>query len=86
MRGIYDSKEQRDRVDFACRVILSGAETTRNFDGCFENDDNRQVAAHVYRRALKNPKLMAALPRYLDVELCQRDYEKFYGTAAGQPA
>jgi hypothetical protein len=83
MRDVYDSKEQHDRVDFACRVILRGSETNRNFDGCFEMNDCRQVAAHVYRRALKNPRLMQALPRYLHLETCREDYEKIYGRVEG---
>jgi hypothetical protein len=65
-----------DRVNFAVRVILRGGNTTRNFDGCFENDDSTQVAAGVYRRALKNPRLMQALPRYLDLESCRDSYNK----------
>jgi hypothetical protein len=57
------------RVEYAVRVMLSGASTTRRFDGCFENDDSDLVAARVYRRALRNPRLMEVFPRYLPGKL-----------------
>lgn len=75
MRDVYDPKQQDYRVEFAVRVILSGTNTTRRFDTCFEMNDGKQVAARIYRRALKNPRLMAALPKYLNIEMCREDYE-----------
>jgi len=75
------SKETKARVNFAVSVMLRGGNTTRNFDGCFENDDNRQVASLVYRRALKNPRLMKVFPRYLCLESCRADYEREYPDA-----
>jgi len=65
----------QERIDTACRVILPGRPTTRNFNSCFENADSHQVGAGVWKRALKNPKIMAALPRYLVADYCRRDYE-----------
>jgi hypothetical protein len=53
------------RVNFAASVISSGRATTRNFDNCFENWDGDAVAVALYRRARKNPKLRAALWRYI---------------------
>ena len=53
------------RVNFAAAVISSGRNTTRNFDNCFENWDGNAVAVALYRRARNNPKLRAALWRYL---------------------
>ena len=64
----------QQRVNLACRKILSGGQTTRAFDSCFENDDAHAVGAGVYARALKNPKIMEALPRYLDLNMCKNDY------------
>lgn len=55
----------QDRINIACKVILSGKPTTRNFDNCFEMGDGDEVMRGVYQRALKNPKLKEALPRYL---------------------
>lgn len=71
-----DPKEQADRVQFAVNVILRGGNTTRNFDNCFENDDADMVAAKIYRRALKNPALMKAIPRYLVVDQLKECYER----------
>lgn len=76
MRDVYDPKQQDYRVEFAVRVILSGKDATRRFDTCFEMGDHVMVCARIYERALKNPRLMAALPQYLDVEKCREYYEK----------
>lgn len=62
------------RIDFACKVILSGRSPQRSFDNCFENDDCDKVAAGVYKRALKNPKIMESMPRYLGIESCKKSY------------
>ncbi len=70
------------RVNFVCAYILRGRQTTRTFDGCFEMGDGDMVAAKVYRRALRNPRLMAALPRYLTVDSCREQYVRLLeGTA-----
>ena len=53
------------RVNFAARVISSGANTTRSFDNCFENYDGDAVAVAVYRRSRRNPKLRRNLWRYI---------------------
>lgn len=53
------------RVNFAARVICSGARTTRSFDTCFEMADGDAVAVALYRRARTNPKLRANLYKYL---------------------
>lgn len=76
-RDVYDPKQQGYRVEFAIHVMLSGGNTTRRFDACFEMGDGREVAGRIYGRALKNPKLMAALPRYISLELAREDYEKW---------
>jgi hypothetical protein len=80
-RNVYDKEQQALRVSFACARILSGGATTRAFDTCFEMGDGNEVAARVYRRALKNPRLMEALPRYLNVDMARRDYFKVFGGA-----
>lgn len=74
-----DSSKTSYRVNFACQRILSGRQTTRSFDNCFENDDAHIVGGKVYARALKNPKLMDALPRYLDADMCKADHLKLKG-------
>lgn len=67
-------------VNFVCATILSGRNTSRRFDSCFENgtERNKLVAASVYKRALKNNNIMAALDRYLDVQMCKSDYLSIY--------
>jgi len=76
------SPTTKKRVNFACAVILSGRNTTRKFDSCFEDGDANQVGAGVYRRALKNPKIMDSLSRYCDVAMCKEDYAQYFGEAA----
>lgn len=73
---------EQKRVNFVCAYILAGRRTTRSFDSCLEMGDGDKVAAEVYKRALKNPKLMERLPRYLAMPLAKQEYEKFYGGAA----
>lgn len=65
----------QDRVNFACAFVLSGRDTTREFDTCFEMGDGEEVAARIYRRALSNPTLMDAARRYLSLDLLRRAYE-----------
>lgn len=66
--NIYTKDQPAARVRFAVGVILRGTPTTRDFDSCFEMGDGDRIAATVYARALKNPRLMAALPKYLDMD------------------
>lgn len=77
-RDVYDINQRAYRVEFACRVILAGRSTSRKFDTCFEMGDGNEVAAAIYRRALKNPTLMEALPRYINVELAKQNYAQIY--------
>ncbi len=72
-----DPKGTARRVNAACQFMLSGRPSTRAFDNCFEMWDSHMVAAKVYRRALNNSVLMAAMPLYLNIELCRKDYEEF---------
>lgn len=69
--------DTQKRINFACAYMLAGRQTTRRFDSCLENDDNHYVAAGIWKRALKNPKIMSAMPRYFVVELMQEDYNKY---------
>lgn len=55
------------RVNYAVRVMLAGRNTSRRFDSCFENGDGDAVVAGIYKRAQRNPKLMAILPKYIIV-------------------
>lgn len=66
----------QDRIAFAAQVILRERSTTRNFDNCFEMGDADKVGAGLYKRALKNPKLMYLMPRYVNLELCRKNYEE----------
>lgn len=80
IRNVYDPQQRAYRVDFACRHILRrGGHESRRFDTCFEMGDGDEVAARVYKRALKNPRLMAALPRYLRVDMCLENYNRIFG-------
>lgn len=84
IRDVYDPEQRAYRVEFACRHILRGSRITRHFDTCFEMGDSDEVAARVYRRALKNPRLMAALPRYLNVDLCLENYNRVFGPTSAR--
>lgn len=86
MSKVYDPKARAYRVQFVCSYILAGRATTRTFDACLEMGDGDEVAAEVYARALKNPKLMEALPRYLDAALAKKEYERIYGAVSAQTA
>ena len=75
------------RVDFACRFVLSGRATTREFDACLEMGDGDEVAARIYRRALADSELMDAAPRYFNMDSIRRAYEaEFGGGRKGQPS
>ena len=56
------------RVNYAAAVIAGGRNTSRAFDNCFENYDGDAVAAALMRRAQKNERLSANLPRYINPE------------------
>ncbi len=77
-KSVYDPKQMKYRVQFACAHILRRGGDSRTFNTCFEMGDASIVAAHVYRRALRNPALMDALPRYLSVDMCKADYERLF--------
>lgn len=67
------------RVAYAAATIIAGREATRSFDNCFENYDGSYVAAALVRRAAKNPRLAANLPRYLDPVMAQHCADRFEG-------
>ena len=67
------------RVSFAAAVMLRGGRTTRSFDTCFEMWDGDEVAAAIWRRSLKNPKLAAALPKYIDAAMAKDAYDRLQG-------
>ena len=56
------------RVDYAARVISKRRETSRAFDGCFENYDGDEVVAALILRARRNERIAANLPRYICAE------------------
>jgi hypothetical protein len=82
VKDVYDPAQQSYRVAFACAVMLAGRNTTRTFDSCFEMGDGNDVAARIYRRALKNPRLMEVFPKYLDINLARENYVAKYGEPA----
>lgn len=90
--SVYDPDARSYRVNFACTTMLAFARThkygghpkpTRKFDTCFEMDDSDEVVARVYRRALKNPKLMEVLPLFLNLDRLKESYEKVFGVKNG---
>lgn len=85
-RNVYDEKQQNYRVQFACQTMLNYANSkyataspnpSRKFDTCFEMGDAEAVAAKVYRRALKNPKLTNVLHKFINVEMAKKSYEEY---------
>jgi len=67
------------RVNYAAQVISRNGNTTRTFDGCFENDDGDAVVAALARRCEKNAKLAANIARYLRPESLAEYKEKYRG-------
>ena len=63
--SVYQPDNFAGRVNHAVRVMLAGQRTNRTFDTCFEMYDGAAVAVAIARRAEKNPRLQAAIPRYL---------------------
>jgi len=68
------------RVNYAAAVISAGRQTSRAFDGCFENSDGEAVVAALVRRAEKNPRLAANLWRYV----CRQSAEEAAARLAGK--
>lgn len=66
-----------DRVNYAARWIVSGRETNRRFDSCFECFDGDAVVLALCRRAEKNERLRQMLPRYI-AETSIRDVPQRY--------
>lgn len=75
-KTIYGNAQ--DRINYACLIIAKNSTSNRSFDNCFEMGDAKLVAAGVYKRALKNQKIMANLHNYLNIELCKIDYQNIY--------
>lgn len=77
--SVYDPENFAGRVNLAAAYISQGRNVScnRTFDTCFEMYDGDVVAAAVYRRAEKNPKLAANLPRYLSADLRAATVAKF---------
>ena len=76
---VNDPDNFAGRVNYAAQVISRGGSTSRTFDSCFENYDGDAVAVALARRAEKNPKLAANMPRYLDMALIGRLREQYHG-------
>ncbi len=57
------------RVNQALSLIQTGQTSTRTFDACFEMYDGELVAVAVYRRAQRDPALLARLWRGLGQEI-----------------
>jgi hypothetical protein len=66
-----------DRVNYAARWIISGRETNRRFDSCFECYDGGAVVLALCRRAEKNERLCQMLPEYIS-ETSIRDVPQRY--------
>lgn len=75
--SVYDEDNFSGRVAHAAATMLRGGSPTRRFDTCFEMHDGDLVAVALYRRAETNPKLAAALPRYLSPELREPTIAKY---------
>lgn len=57
--SVYNS--QKDRINYACKVIINGGPCSRSFDTCFEMNDSDEVTHAILRRSLKNPRLLQGL-------------------------
>jgi len=77
MTSVYEPDNFIGRVNLAASYMTKGRATTRTFDTCFEMYDGDVVACAIYRRAIKNPKLEAALPRYLSVSMRDDTLKQF---------
>lgn len=81
MSALNSPENFAGRVAYAAATISAGNRSTRSFDNCFENYDGDEVAVAVYRRALKNPKLMANFSRYLSLNTVLPCVEKLKDVA-----
>lgn len=79
MPTVYDPENFSGRVNYAALVISQRRQTTRSFDTCFEMYDGDAVAAAIWRRSLRNPKLASNLGRYLDPNRCKQSFEQYEG-------
>lgn len=79
MSRLNDPENFVGRVNYAAQVIANRRPTSRAFDNCFENSDGDAVAAALMRRADKNPKLAANLPRYIDEAMARAAYAELAG-------
>lgn len=79
MPVININNSAKDRENYLCAAMLRGSKTNRNFDNCLENNDADLVAANVWKRALRNPRLMAVLPKYLCMVAVPNSYRRIYG-------
>jgi len=68
MSRLNDPENFSGRVNYAAAVISNGRSTSRAFDNCFENFDGDEVVTILLRRAEKNAKLAANLPRYIGID------------------
>jgi hypothetical protein len=67
------------RVNFAALVISQGRPSSRSFDNCFENCDGDAVVAALVRRAEKNERLAANLPKYINASSLAEAKGRFPG-------
>lgn len=79
MPTVYDPENFQGRVNLAAQYIAQGKDVScnRTFDTCFEMNDGEVVAAALYRRAQKNPKLAQNMPRYLGMDIVKENAEQF---------
>ena len=71
MASVYNPDNFQGRVAFACAYMLAGRNATRTFETCFEMADGDVVCEAIRRRAEKNPRLSARLPKYLNTQLVE---------------
>ena len=76
MRYSPNPQNTKERADYAVRVMLRRGNTSRTFCSCFENGDGDQVSATIWKRALKNEKLMSVLPKYIVADIAKEAYDK----------
>ena len=62
----------QQRVNLAASYITRGIRNSRTLDSCFEMYDGDFVVAVLVRRAMKNPKLHAAIAREWNGEFPQQ--------------
>ncbi|GHE77755.1 hypothetical protein GCM10019059_40930 [Camelimonas fluminis] len=75
--SLNDPENFRGRVNYAAAVISNLRNSTRSFDNCFENNDGDVVAAALMRRAERNPKLKANIPRYLNMDMAEAAFAEY---------